>query len=160
MHNFEYISCKCKLDPFYEEKTNGISIRSKCDWYEYSEKSTKFFLNLEKTQAHQKKIRNILINGKEITDQKEVNNELFAFYNNLFKNDKKSSKYDTTQFLSSIEVPCLTEEQSTKCEFLISEEEVICGLKSVPKNKSPGNDGLTKEFIWNILGWIENTIHS
>ena len=29
----------------------------------------------------------------------------------------------------------------------------------MPKNKSPGNDGLTKEFIWNILGWIENTIH-
>ena len=44
----EYISCKSKLDQFYEEKANGIRIRSKCDWYEYGEKSTKFFLNLEK----------------------------------------------------------------------------------------------------------------
>ena len=62
------------------------------------------------------------------------------------KTIKRSSKYDTTQFLSSIQVPCLTEGQSAKCEFLISEEELICTLKNVPKNKSPGNDGLTKEF--------------
>ena len=146
LDNFEYISCKSKLDQFYEEQENGIGIRSKCDWYKYSEKSTKFFLNLEKTQAHQNKIRNILINGNEITDQKEVNNGLFAFYNNLFKNDKRRSRYDTTQFLSSIQVPCLTVEQSTKCEFLISEEELICALKNMSKNKSPGNDGLIKEF--------------
>ena len=70
-----------------------------------------------------------MINGKEVTDQKEVNNELFAFCNNLFKNDRRNSKYDTTQFLSSIQVPCLIQEQSTMCEFLISEEELICALK-------------------------------
>ena len=69
-----------------------------------------------------------MINGKEITDKKEVNNELLAFNKNLFKNDKKTFKYDTTQFLSSIEVSCLTKEQPTKCEFLISEEELICAL--------------------------------
>ena len=74
-----------------------------------------------------------MINGNEITDQKEVNNELLAFYNNLFKNDKRSSKYDTTQFLSLIQVPCLTEEQSAKCVFLISEVELICALKNMPK---------------------------
>ena len=123
-------------------------------WYEYGEKPTKFFLNLEKTRAHQNKIKNLLINGNEMTDQKEVNNELFIFYNNLFKNDKRSSKYDTSQFLSSIQVPCLIEGQSAKCEFLISELELICALKNMPKNKSPGNDGLTKELyetFWDEL---------
>ena len=84
------------------------------------EKSTKFFLNLEKIGTHQYKIRNILKNGREITDQKEVNNELFVFYNNLFKGDKRSSKYDIAQFLSSIKVPRLTEKRSAKCEILVS----------------------------------------
>ena len=32
---------------------------------------------------------NILKNGKEITDQKEVNNKMFDFYNNLLKSEKK-----------------------------------------------------------------------
>ena len=63
------------------------------------------------------------------------------------KTIKRSSKYDTTQFLSSIQVHCLTEEQSAKCEFLISEEELIGALKNMPKNKSLGNDSLTKSFM-------------
>ena len=87
----------------YKGKANGIRIRSKCDWYEYGGKSKKFFLNLEKIRAHENKIRNILKNGKEITDQKQVNNELFNFDKNLFKSDKRSSKYNIAQFLSSIQ---------------------------------------------------------
>ena len=59
-------------------------------------------------------MRNGLKNGKEITDQKQVNNELFDFYNNLVKRDKRSSKYDIAQFLSSIQIPHLTEDQSAK----------------------------------------------
>ena len=59
-------------------------------------------------------MRNRLKNGKEITDQKQVNNELFDFYNNLVKRDKRSSKYDIAQFLNSIQIPHLTEDQSAK----------------------------------------------
>ena len=59
-------------------------------------------------------MRNRLKNGKEITDQKQVNNELFDFGNNLVKRDKRSSKYDIAQFLSSIQIPHLTEDQSAK----------------------------------------------
>ena len=54
----------------YEGKGNANRVRSKCDWYEYGEKSKKFFL--EKIRAHQNKIRKILKNGKEIADQEEV----------------------------------------------------------------------------------------
>ena len=39
------------------------------------------------------------------------------------------------QFLSSV-----------KCKIQIFEDELICALKNMPKNKSVGNDGLTKEF--------------
>ena len=35
-----------KLDKIYEQKSDGIRIRSKCDWYEHGEKPSKFFLNL------------------------------------------------------------------------------------------------------------------
>ena len=94
-------------------------------FYEHGEKSAKIFLNLEKIRAHQNRLRNILKNGKEITDQKVVNNELFDFYNNLFKSDKKSSKCSIAQFWRSIEILCYNEEQSAKCEISISEDDVI-----------------------------------
>ena len=52
-----YLECKNNFEQIYQEKANGIKIgrgkikRSKCDWYEFGEKSSKFFLNLEKQHA-------------------------------------------------------------------------------------------------------------
>ena len=45
--NEYYLGRKQKLQNIYTKKVNGIRIRSKCNWYENGEKSTKFFLNLE-----------------------------------------------------------------------------------------------------------------
>ena len=39
---------KEKLELLYEEKTNGIIVRAKARWHEHRERSTKYFLNLEK----------------------------------------------------------------------------------------------------------------
>ena len=33
--NPEYTETNGKLDKIYQEETNGIIIRSKCDWYEH-----------------------------------------------------------------------------------------------------------------------------
>ena len=51
--NIDYKVFRQQLDAIYEEKAKGIKIRSKCNWYELGEKSTKFFLNLEKQCAFQ-----------------------------------------------------------------------------------------------------------
>ena len=75
----EYVHCKEELDKLYEGKINGAIIRSRCDWYEHAEKSSKFFLNLEKNCAVQNQIRTISCSEKEITEEKEINTELFKF---------------------------------------------------------------------------------
>ena len=49
----EYIEINGKLDKIYQEKTNAIRIRNKCNSYEHGEKSSNFFLNLEKSRAVQ-----------------------------------------------------------------------------------------------------------
>ena len=56
IENLEQIDCRNKLDKIYEQKINSIRIRSKCDWYKYGDKYSKFFLNLEKTRAPQSTI--------------------------------------------------------------------------------------------------------
>ena len=47
----EYNDCKLELEKIYDDIAEGIKIRSKCDWYEFGEKSSKYFLNLEKSRA-------------------------------------------------------------------------------------------------------------
>ena len=44
----DYKVCKQQLDAIYEEKPKCIKIISKYNWFALGEKSTKFFLNLEK----------------------------------------------------------------------------------------------------------------
>ena len=66
-HNdLQHIEYKQRLSTIYSNKVNAIRIRSKCDWYESREKSTKFFLNLEKTCSSQGVVRSILKNKIEI----------------------------------------------------------------------------------------------
>ena len=63
---------------------------SKCDWYEYGEKSSKFFLNLEKDRFVQSQILKLIIEEKELTEQNEINDNIFRFYENIFFFFKKT----------------------------------------------------------------------
>ena len=47
----EYHKCKADLDEIYDNIAEGVKVRSRCQWYEENEKSTKYILDLEKKQA-------------------------------------------------------------------------------------------------------------
>ena len=53
INSVEYINCRNQFDEIYDDIVEGIKVRNKYQWYEEGEKSTKFFLNLEKTKAVQ-----------------------------------------------------------------------------------------------------------
>ena len=87
----EFQVCRNKLDKIYEEKVNGMRI-SKCHWYKYGEKSSKFFLNLEKSRAAQSTFRNITKDKKNpYICCKRINQELFDFYKGLFSENLKGT---------------------------------------------------------------------
>ena len=100
-------------------------------------------------------VRTLLCGGKEVTDKHKINQELERFYKNLFTEKWEFQKEDINAYLSQINIPILTEEQSQTCEGPITESELLNALKSMPNNKSPGNDGLTKEFYENFWKEIE-----
>ena len=68
-------SAKDTLELFYEEKVKGIIIRARARWHEHVEKSTKYFLNLEKRNHIKKHMRKININGSITTDPFNILNE-------------------------------------------------------------------------------------
>ena len=81
--NIDCKACKQQLGKIYEEKAKVINIRSKCNWQELGEKFTKFVLNLEK-HVTQSQIHSVIINQDEITDQAEINKQIFSFINHCF----------------------------------------------------------------------------
>ena len=115
-------------------------------WYEEGEKSSKFFLNLEKRRGIQGQIRKLIVNNQEITHQNKIQNELLFFYETLFRNTSANTSEDCESFLNEVFVPKLNYEDARICEGDLNELELLKALKSMQTNKSPGNDGLTKEF--------------
>ena len=55
------------------------------------------------------------------------------------------SKNEIMQFFNLVSIPQLTGDQSKDCEFILFEKDLLV-LNSMPNNKLPSNDGLTKEF--------------
>ena len=140
----KYDSVKNELDEIYDHIAEGIRIRSKCDWYEQSEKSTKFFLNLEKQRRSQNTIKKLVIDDKEITEQTHILKHIREFYESLFKARGQKNKIEMEDLFSDVDIPKLSENQVKLCEENLTEKDLYKSLKSMQSNKSPGNDGLTK----------------
>ena len=56
----DYNKCKEELESLYDYITDGIILRSRATWYEKGEKSTKYFLNLEKRNKINSHVRKLI----------------------------------------------------------------------------------------------------
>jgi hypothetical protein len=71
--NYEVLlGYKKDLEDLNKEKMAGIIFRSKCDWAEYGEKNSKYFLNLEKYNFENKHITSLNANGKITSDERSI----------------------------------------------------------------------------------------
>ena len=125
----------------------GAILRSKCSWYEKGEKSTKFFLNLEKQRKNKTHVKKILDNNTEISDQTEILKKLNAFYSNLYSSKPLVTEQECMDYLSEINTPYLTVDQANLCGGKVTVREGLRILQQMPNDKTPGNDGSTKEFM-------------
>ena len=145
-----------KLETFYEEKTKGIIMRARARWHEHGEKSTKYFLNLEKRNHIKKHIRKLHKSGVIKTDPFCVLKEQERFYKNLYKSSTTDPDlaFQIDYFLNDLNIPALSEDQKKFCGGNISAEECFRLLDSFDNNKTPGNDGIPIEFyktFWSLI---------
>ena len=153
----KYIKVKNELDKISYDRTRGACVRSKARWHEFGERSSKYFLNLEKRNYENKCITSLIKeNGRSIRDPKEILKEQKRFYQFLYSSQNpqvNDPKFEV--FFDNDKVEKLNDEQRNNCEGLLTENECFNALKCFQRNKSPGNDGFTAEFysfFWNQLG--------
>ena len=134
-----------------EEETRAAAIRSKCNWYEAGDTSSKMFLNLEKSRANQKCIRRLKTGmDKIITDPKEILQEEFNFYSKLYTSNNANKKAKPSlpkeADLFKTTSPKITEESFDDLTRDLEESEIWEIIQNSPRNKSPGIDCFTTEF--------------
>jgi len=148
-----------KLIKLLEERSNyiteGIIIRSKAKWYELGEKSNKYFLTLEKRNKAKTHIKKIVEpNNTEITQPKKILGKIYDHFSKIYLSRSDKTENECLEFLSQIDIPKLSEEDKEACDGEITIDECHYALKQMGTSKTPGNDGLTKEFymcMWSEL---------
>ena len=143
----KYEECKGELEKMYDQITQGIILRSKVAWYEKGEKSNKYFLNLEKRNKTKTHIRKLINDNEEISDANDILKIVKSFYGNLYSSRGLKTEPECLDYLKDINAPVLTAVQCETCENKLSLNEIYAALDSMLSNKSPGNDGLSKEFF-------------
>ena len=97
-----------------------------------------------KTKSHIRKLINV--SGEEITDQKLILEEIKSFYTNLYTSKSRKTERECLQYIASINTPKLSDTDKLSCEGKLTLQNCWDALNSMKSGKTPGNDGLTKEF--------------
>ena len=111
----EYQEAKAELETMYNHMTEGIIIWSRCDWYGLGEKSSHYFLGLEKRNKTKTHLRKLVTGYEvdEITDPKHIRSELNS---NLYKRQSMKTEAECLEYLNSVNILCLTDSDTQSCE--------------------------------------------
>ena len=146
---------KSDLEEIVEEKTKGAIFRSRCKWLNEGEKSTKYFLNMEKARSGAKSMNALLLDsGEVIKDQEIILEEQACFYEKLYKADNGIKfEYQNTEQVK------VTKEEKDMLNDPFTISELASALKDLSRGKTPGCDGLTTEFYIVFFDKLKYILH-
>ena len=151
----EYNNCKSDLETLYNYITAGIIMRSKSNCYEFGEKSSNHFLNLEKRNKANSHVHKIIT---EISEPQEMFLHIKEFYSTLYKCCSTKGEEEYLEYLKTLKIPKLCNVKRESCEGLLTKKECWDTLQRMKNDKSPGSDGLTKEFYVCFFNEVSNIL--
>jgi exonuclease III len=130
---------------------NYQTFKTTAKWFEYGEKSNKFFLSLMKSRQNQKLISKIRNEDREYVGQAEVTSGITNFYRDLYaRRDMVESGND--DFYKHC--PKLSVEQAKSVDTTLTNLDLLRALKTC-KDSAPGPDGIPYSVYkkyWKIAG--------
>jgi hypothetical protein len=136
---------KEQLDSMYLEKGIGAQIRSRVAWVEEGERSTSYFLAVEKHRQGGNVIKSLKENDRTYSDDNDILKVASNYYETLYTS-KNPNNNDIDDYMSRLDLPILDENKQRLCDGDISIQECEHAITNIKKNKSPGDDGLPVEF--------------
>jgi ssDNA-binding Zn-finger/Zn-ribbon topoisomerase 1 len=134
-------------------------IRSRAKMTEFGEKNSRYFINLEKRNQRHKVITKLETSkGDIVTNANDILKEEASFYSKLYSScNPPECNIEELLPLNNI-CPKLDENQKESCEGLITRNECLNALKTMPNNKTPGCDGFPTEWYKFFFTDIEQTV--
>ena len=109
------------------------------------EKSSKYFLNLEKHNKAKSRVCKIITeNNSEISEPQEILLQIKEFYSTLYKCCSTKGEEEYLEYLKTLKIPKLSNVERGSCEGLLTKKECWDAFQRMKNDKSPGSEGLTK----------------
>jgi hypothetical protein len=96
-----------------------------------------------------------VVEGKEITGEKNIQQALVNFYGQLYTS-KEAKDIDSLEYMQNTYVPKVSDQDKGACDAIIIKEEIKRVVISMRNNKSPGSDGLPAEFYKTFWDDVED----
>jgi len=151
-------ACKEQLLSLQINSVKGAMIRSKTFYLENQEKPSRYFFKKESQRGSDKVINKITHSDISYTKTEDILSLFKQFYSELYSQEPVDESL-FSEFTGSL--PRLSDDEKLICEGHVTYEECFSALKMMKNDKSPGSDGLTKEFyvqFFPIIGNIYITI--
>ena len=126
------------------------------------EKPTKWFMNLaSEKMTNDSPFNKLKKNGKKYEDREEMLDDANKYYSNIFKHKPRPAGVSIEAFLKNLKdkpevlLKKLTEEEKSTADRKIEEKELKKTLDKVSAGKTPGIDGIEKEYLtryWRLIG--------
>jgi len=141
-----------KLETMRKKLSDTINFITKAKWFEYGERSNKFFLSLNKSRQNQRMIHKIKNNGIQYNGQSEVSHGITEFYRDLYA--KNITNKDASDFYEKC--PKLSEEQARTLDKELTINDLKTALNTC-KESAPGPGGIpymVYKKLWKTAGPI------
>ena len=129
-----------RIATFDKEQARGSQLRSKAKILDSNEDPSSYFIKKEIHQGKKKIVEEIEVNGIKTKKQQEINKAFFDFYSKLYTAEEVANL--THEYVADL--PKLETQDSIGDQITL--EDINFALKQMENDKSPGPDGLTKEF--------------
>jgi len=134
---------KKEMKEILDERAEGAKIRSRVKVLNSEEKPSQYFIRKEKSRKDKSNLKELLINGVRVTGRTAVMKETSAFYKTLYS--KEAIDAHDMEAIKTF-VRKLPEMHAELCDGPITATECRAAIKEMKDNKTPGTDGLPREF--------------
>jgi exonuclease III len=157
-NNVTVTATRLQLEHLELTRFAAAKIRSRQRWQTQGERPTRYFCQLEKVHAVDKTINEL---DHPTTDAKcrsprDLGDAAAAFYSDLFSPDAPDNLDAINALINRVpNTTRLDADQTAFCDSVISLDDLKSALDSTASGKTPGIDGLPKEFysaFWDSVG--------
>ena len=137
---------QAELEAFWDKKTKSALFCSKANWQIFGERSSSYFMNLEKRRYNNRTIKHLYKSDGDLTSSnKEVLAELDKHFGKLYCLTGDESHLEDLDIDMEL-VPQVPEECQLFLESLVTMEELNGAIKTMQTGKALGCDGFGLGF--------------